>query len=142
MRGQPLATLDFARHLASGLSPYGAVRLEYATAEMQPFSAGQRPDLAFEPRSGRYRGKLIFIELAFSMSHTHSAYDTQNALARRCFVAEYLERQPALHLLITNYKIAEFSQTLLTRNGIRVIDNVGTPDAAVTLIRDASGVDD
>lgn len=60
--------LLLANELAAQLSASGSCVVEYATAEMQPFSNAHRPDLVYTPASGPYSGQTVFIEVKTALS--------------------------------------------------------------------------
>jgi hypothetical protein len=131
--------LDFATSLRTRLLPSGEVRLEYITAELQPFSNQQRPDIIFTPRSGGYVGQNVFIEIKFSTKSIHDGRWLRALVEHREFAAEALGIAISQYFYVTEVAIPEFSKTFLEQHGIYVIDSVRTETELLEQLR-ASGI--
>lgn len=74
--------LAFAEKIQRFLQAVGTASLEYITAEFQPFSNQQRPDVVFVPRVGGYEGQTIFIEIKLSAKPIGSARGFQRLVEK------------------------------------------------------------
>ena len=117
--------LPFAEELARVLATVGAARLEYITAEMQPFSNQQRPDVVFIPKSGGYAGQIIFIEIKLSIDPLQGGH--QLLVEHRNFAAQALESSIGKYAYVTNAIVPEFSKKFLMHRSIYVIDGASAP---------------
>ena len=59
----PAIELEFGSDAVEILRRYGFAELQYITAQFEPFSSAQRPDLFFSPYSGPNQGCLYLAEL-------------------------------------------------------------------------------
>jgi len=55
--------LDYAKQAVLELGRYGVATLSYETAQFEPYTSQQRPDLLFSPNFGRQKGRTIAVEL-------------------------------------------------------------------------------
>lgn len=127
--------LSFAKELSTLLSPFGLVRIEYLTAEFEPFSAQQRPDVVFIPSSGAYANTTAVIEIRFPRNATILRGSIIQIPDRKDFVAEALNVHVSAYICILDVEVPEFSKELLVRQGIRIIDKVSDPRIAADALR-------
>jgi hypothetical protein len=127
--------LAFAEELASLLHPRGAASLEYITAEMQPFSNAQRPDVVWTPNAGGYAGQIFFFEIKLSTKPILLGRGFRNLVDNLNFATEALERAITRYVFITSANVPEFSERLLSENKVHVIASVSTPEAVLSYLR-------
>src|SRR5580704_3739350 len=108
MRDEPAPELAFAEALL-GLLGRGAARLEYITAEMQPFSNQQRPDIVLTPASGGYSAQTVFLEIKVSTKPLQSGTDFNNLVEHKAFAADALDKPIARYIYVTTGEMPEFS---------------------------------
>ena len=128
--------LAFAEQLASVLRSYGESSLVYITAEMQPFSNAQRPDVVWTPSGGGYAGQIFFVEIKLSTKPIVSGRGFRNLVEHREFATEALERAIAGYVFVTNADVPEFSKQFLAENRVHAIANVKTPEDVLMYLRD------
>jgi hypothetical protein len=114
----------FSERLCSLLGRYGSARMEYITAEFQPFSHQQRPDVVFVPRSGGYAGQVIFIEIRLSSERLLRGPGYQVLAEHREFAVEALDTRITRFIYATRQGIPELSKKILHRRGVDVLDSI------------------
>jgi hypothetical protein len=119
----PAPELAFVTRMRELLAPYGNVSVEYITAEFQPFSNQQRPDIVFSPHTGGYAGQTIFIEVKLSTKPIQAGRGFTNLVEHKAFAEEALERPIRKYIYVANQTVSEFSSRQLLAQGIIVIDN-------------------
>jgi hypothetical protein len=135
MINQQVPELPFAEALRSLLRRLGTARLEYITAELQPFSNQQRPDVVLIPNSGGYAGQIIFIEIKLSTKPIRDSRGFQNLIEHKDFAAEALEGSIGRYVYVTNASVPEFSKKFLMERGIHVLDVVSTEAEVVDRLK-------
>lgn len=120
----PDPELAFATRLRELLAPYGVVSVEYISAELQPFSNQQRPDVVFSPQAGGYARQTIFIEIKLSNRTIKDGRGFSNLVEHKVFAEEALERPLSRYLYVTSQSVPEFSARQLLEQGIIVIDKI------------------
>lgn len=123
--------LEFARTLKELLCRHGSPSLHYITAELQPFSNQQRPDIVFLPHRGGYANHIVFIEIKLTTKPIIAARDFANLVERKTFAEEALERPIARYAFVTTQAVPEFSGHLLKSQGVLVFDGIATPEDVV-----------
>jgi hypothetical protein len=131
----PAAELAFATRMRELLAPYGSVSVEYITAELQPFSNQQRPDIVFSPQSGGYARQNIFIEIKLSSKTIQDGRGFSNLVEHKVFAEEALERPLTRYLYVTSQSVPEFSSRQLLAQGIMVIDNIKNEEGLLDEMR-------
>lgn len=127
--------LDFAEELVSLLRPRGAASLEYITAEMQPFSNAQRPDVVWVPNAGGYAAQTFFFEIKLSTKPILLGRGFRNLLENLEFATEGLGRAITRYVFITSANVPEFPERLLSENRVHVIASISTPEAVLAYLR-------
>ena len=104
------------------LGAHGLVELEYMTAEFEPFSSAQRPDLVFWPSSGPNQGRAFVVELRMPKS-THRMLPTPEIVREhRDFVEDSTDC--VYFALATNGKVDDISRSAFSAEGIEVFERV------------------
>jgi hypothetical protein len=93
--------LEFAETVSKLLADLGKTRLEYITAEFQPFSNQQRPDVVFLPKAGGYAGRTIFVEIKLSTKTLVEARSFSHLLEHKTFAEEAMECIVARYIFVT-----------------------------------------
>ncbi|MGX7709444.1 hypothetical protein [Methylobacterium sp. Gmos1] len=132
-----MTEFELASALAKQLSYDGAVELVYLTAEFQPFSNAQKPDIIFKPRRGAWAGQIVIIEIKIESAPRRTGRAYQNLVEHKQFCAESLNERIAKLIFVTNQPVPQFSVALLARDGIIVVDHSGEADQTATAIRSA-----
>src|SRR5437762_1045819 len=97
--------LAFAEALSGLLAGRGTAGLVYITAEMQPFSNQQRPDVVFTPNSGPFASQTIFIEIKLSAKPLKEARSYLNLVEHKEFAAEAIQRRIGCYVFVTKQNI-------------------------------------
>ena len=113
--------LEYTTQLTLELTPFGNVSIEYITAETQPFSSQQRPDVVFSPFSGPYQNTVIFIEVKLSTKAALLGHFVPAVLEKRAFAAEALERPIARYVYVSATEVPEHSRKLLENENVIVV---------------------
>jgi hypothetical protein len=128
--------LAFATSLCDLLAPSGTTRLEYITAEFQPFSNQHRPDVVLVPRVGGFAGQTVFIEVKLSTKPITDGRRFQNLAEHKEFAAEALETAISRYVYVTSQVVPEFSEAHLRQNNILVCDSVGTASDVIDRLKE------
>lgn len=119
----PLLLLKTAEAAASRLAEYGSSHLAYVTAEFEPYSSAQRPDIVFVPTDGPNAGSTFFTEIRLT-HETRRALLTPTSLAEhRAFIQDEFEGYLFFALAIS-LKAPERDRAALAGHGIDVLDSV------------------
>ncbi|MGH8612690.1 MAG: hypothetical protein ACREYF_11845 [Gammaproteobacteria bacterium] len=127
--------LAFAERLCGLLARSGSARLEYISAELQPFCNQQRPDIVFVPRSGGYRGQTIVVEIKLSTAKIQTGRAYQTLVEHSVFAGEALGRPIGRYIYVTKSVVPEFSKRFLAGRGIQILDSVTTEAEVVEWLR-------
>jgi hypothetical protein len=127
--------LRFATELSQRLGESGACALIYATAEMQPFSNAQKPDLVYTPAEGPYAGQNIFVEI--KLRPRHFAESRQASILKECFefVQEYTAMRMAWYFFVTEVTISDLAKSALRKHRIFVADQAKSVESVYDTIR-------
>jgi hypothetical protein len=122
----PPNSLDFVSKAAALLEEHGNAQLQYITAEFEPFSSAQRPDLIFIPHAGVNCGRIFVTECRVHPSRFE--LDPLLMEEHRNFV---LEDMNGYHFfaLATHAAVTAEMRAALAIRGVEVLDNVETPHA-------------
>ena len=98
-----MSNLDVAGTAQALLSAHGTVELAYLTAEFEPFSSSQRPDVLFLPATGPNAGRWFVVELRVDPSARGRLPSVMALIEHRRFLQEdmsgaYLFFAVATHL--------------------------------------------
>lgn len=127
--------LAFAEQLASLLRQNGEASLEYITAEMQPFSNAQRPDVVWTPNTGGYAGQTFFFEIKLSTRPIVLGRGFRNLVDNLEFATAALERAITCYVFVTSANVPEFSERLLMESRVQVIASASTVDDVLIYLR-------
>src|SRR5215216_3192820 len=78
--------LQVATTALQELRGYGTVELQYITAEFEPFSSAQRPDIVFWPNSGPNEGRPFVVELRMPVNANRELPTPENIREHQEFV--------------------------------------------------------
>jgi len=117
-----------AEAVAVVMSAYGTVELRYITAEFEPFSSHDRPDVTFVPYSGPNAGTLFVVELRLRADRELPV--TKALAEHREFIQadheEHVYFGVAYHGPISDQKVAE-----LAMEQIHALGAIDSPAALV-----------
>ncbi|TWB86775.1 hypothetical protein FBZ93_12815 [Bradyrhizobium macuxiense] len=128
--------LDFARQLKVLLEAAGTASEEYITAQMQPFSHQQRPDVVFVPNAGGYAGQVVFLEIKLTSKQILHGRGFANLVENREFAEESLERPIGRYILVTSQSVPAFSARFLADRNVTVFDEVTSPEVVIERLRE------
>jgi hypothetical protein len=128
--------LDFARRLRLLLEVAGTTSEEYITAEMQPFSHQQRPDVVFIPNAGGYAGQVVFLEIKLTSKQILHGRGYTNLVENRKFAEESLERPIGCYIFVTSQAVPAFSARFLADRTVMVFDEVTCPEVVIERLRE------
>ena len=128
--------IEYSDELKLALAPFGSARIEYITAETQPFSNQHRPDVVFSPFSGSYRDCIVFIELKLSTKASFLGHFVPAVLEKRSFAADALNRPVARYVYVSAEIIPEHSRKLLENEGIIVVAPATTVSDVILVLRE------
>lgn len=129
-----ISDLKYAETLCSMLRLNGDARLEYFTAELQPFSNQQKPDIIFIPSAGPFAGQVTFIEIKLRERTLSTNRIVEVVGERKQFAQEALEKQIGRYVLITELKVSDLSKKLLRKQRIQILDETKTPEDALAAL--------
>jgi hypothetical protein len=126
--------LQLVTDLASRLASHGRAELVYLTAEFQPFSNAQRPDLVFVPSSGGWAGQRAVVEFKVEPAPRTTGRSFLNLIEHKEFCEEALEAPIFRYVFVTNQEVPEFSVAQLRSSGIAVVAYDGDIQATADAI--------
>lgn len=132
--------LAFAEKLARLLKLRGTASLEYITAEMQPFSNAQRPDVLWTPTEGGYAGQAFFFEIKLSSKPIVSGRGFRNLVDNLEFAMDALELAIGQYVFVTAAEVPEFSEKFLLENRVRVVSKATCPEDVITWLRSSGAL--
>jgi hypothetical protein len=126
-RGNPASCsqeseLSLATATEEHLRESGTVELLYITAEFEPFSSAQRPDLIFSPERGPSSGKLFVVELR--LPRPGRALPTVEELCEHRDFIKTEGDQPFQFALATNLPVSQEFRHALKDHDIEAFDLV------------------
>lgn len=127
--------MSFAEELAKSLGNNGDVSLQYITAQLQPYSNAQRPDVVWTPRLGGYAGQLFFFEIKLSTKPIALGQGFRLLVEHRDYAADALERPVSRYVFVTSAAIPEFSERFLAEHHIHAIANAQDVEAVLSYLR-------
>ncbi|WP_332770519.1 hypothetical protein [Phenylobacterium sp.] len=113
--------LQLVQMLGRELAAHGNASVAYLTAEFQPFSNAQRPDLIFVPASGGRKGQTAVVELKMEAMPRSTGRSFLNLLEHKEFCEEALERTIYCYAFVTNQPVPELSVAQLARGGVHIV---------------------
>lgn len=115
--------LIFLSEVVELLRPHGDARLEYITAELQPFSNQFKPDIVFIPRSGKNQYKIFVIEYKMFSKKT-TILRSSDIVEHREFASNVLETDYISYLFLTNVELSNDYLDDLKNNKIVGFKNI------------------
>jgi hypothetical protein len=79
---------EFADTAARLLSQSGIAEVQYVTAEFEPHSSKDRPDLLFYPHEGPNSNRLFFVEMRIDLPRSGSPLSVTALVEHRAFVQD------------------------------------------------------
>jgi hypothetical protein len=131
MTNRQAPELAFAEALRAILASNGSAQLEYVSAQLQPFSNQQRPDIVFIPKSGGYSSQVIFLEIKLSTRGLQGGTDYRILVENMEFAAESLDSSISQYIYVTSSEVPEFSKRFVSERGIRILDLVTSPEQVI-----------
>lgn len=130
-----LSALRVAEEAEIFLRESGDVSLEYITAEFEPYSSAQRPDVVFVPGSGPNAGSVFFSELRLSKLPSRALLPPELMAEHRNFIQSDLE--PYLFFsLATSISASEDTRSALAQQDVTLLDGIRSgADLATRLIQ-------
>lgn len=114
--------LSLATAAAEHLRATGAVELLYITAEFEPYTSAQRPDLVFFPDRGPSSGKSFVVEIR--VPRTGRGIPTVEELCEHRDFMKTEEQPLPQFALATNRSVSDDFRYALRANEIEVFDRV------------------
>ena len=118
--------LEMAEAVVQKLSMYGEAKLAYITAELEPFSRQQKPDIIFKRHKD---DKILFIvDFKFSKNKPfHSEY-IKSSHERKDFILETVTGYKTIYVVGTNAKLTQEQINILGNFDISSIDEISSAD--------------
>lgn len=121
--------LNLMRAAADILKQQGEACTPYITAELEPYSAQQKPDVSFVPNQGPNAGKDFLVEFRlFESGELPPAY-VDVLEEHRAFALEGVEADCGGFAFATNAKLGRVSIQRLTEASIRYLGPVDSAQA-------------
>ena len=121
--------LNYIEEAARELKRYGLVYIGYITAEIEPYSSQQRPDISFIPHSGPNADEVFFIELRLFDNNIPKSY--LDALSEHYnYAQDSAEHEFAGYAFATNVSLSQNYINKLNDMGIYYL---GSIDSGVDL---------
>lgn len=117
------SNLEIASEAVGHLQGFGHVQLAYLTAEFEPFSSAQRPDLLFTPLEGPNAGQMFVVELRMAMNPLRPVPSLAILREHRQFVADDTSENVSF-ALATDRAVEMASLAESAGDGIAVFDHV------------------
>lgn len=114
--------LAIAQAAAEELRSSGDVSLRYITAEFEPFSSGQRPDIVYIPNSGPNQDRIFIVELR--TSRPRYRVDPDILEEHRNFATEDLGTEYAYFALATTSQVSIEHRAALAIRGISTFESI------------------
>ena len=121
----PRLELEVANEAARELDNHGFAELKYITAEFEPYSSAQRPDLVFWPGTGPNEGRAFVVELRMPIIASQTLLSPEVLLEHRNF----FETDPPDSLcfaLATGRSVDESYRSALSNLDIQVLENIAS----------------
>lgn len=116
--------LEVANTAARELRKHGTVKLEYITAEFEPYSSAQRPDLVFWPDTGPNKGCTFFIELRMPANPSRRLPSTDSLQEHKDFLGNFPPNS-LFFAIGTSRKIDDDTfRSDVSSRGIEILDNI------------------
>src|ERR1043165_7299177 len=133
--------LEMATAAADELRNYGDIELKYLTAEFEPHSSAQRPDVVFRPDTGPNRGRPFVVELRMPPDEARELPTLGNLREHRQFIATEAPEGLFFALATTRTIGASFAASLVAQ-GITVLDAIESGEDLAAKIVAWSGCQD
>ena len=122
--------LSYVQAATEILKHQGRVSIGYITAELEPYSAQQKPDISFVPQSGPNAEEVFFVELRLFDSGQVSNGYLKALSEHRAFAQEGAEHEYAGFALATNVELTPDDIDQLAGIGVHYL---GPVDSGATL---------
>lgn len=126
-----LSNLDAANTAQALLSAQGSVELAYLTAEFEPFSSNQRPDLMFLPATGPNAGRWFVVELRVDASARVKLPPVAALIEHRRFLQEEL-KDAYVFFAVATY-LSELDPRDVAELAVAGVEVLGAIDSGRTL---------
>lgn len=134
------SNLRFAEEAAELLREDGLAELRYLTAEFEPFSSSQRPDLLFSPRLGRGAGRWFVIEMRVELPPHGRPPPVAALIEHRAFIQDDLGATYVFFGLATNGSVLDTEAIAqLAVEGVEVFSGVKNGAVLADVVREWSG---
>lgn len=122
--GERPTALSIVTSTSKGLSEYGDVEILYATAEFEPFTNQQIPDLKFIPK---FSDRLLFLEYKKTPRFGYTNDYRKSIIEHRDFIFEEKDSN-MYYAFATNGKPSEDFINELNQKNILVFESVENDD--------------
>lgn len=119
--------LLFIEEFKKKLATYGKVELMYISAEFEPFSNQQKPELVFTPNNNDQRKDVYVIEYKTEPTKGFDDGYTKLITEHKEFILSE-ENVNIKYVFVTNGSVNISLKSTLTNNDIAVFDNVSSVD--------------
>jgi hypothetical protein len=116
--------LAYVKAAADILKKRGKVFIGYISAELEPYSAQQRPDISFVPDKGPNAGRVFFVELRLFDRAQLPRHLPDRLRAHRAFAIEGSDADYAGFAFATNAPLERGTIKSLAEGGIRYLGPV------------------
>lgn len=128
--------LRVAREALELLRDGGFVDLKYLTAEFEPFSSGDRPDVVFVPNVGSNAGRVFVVELRLTLPSSGRMPPVLALAEHRRFIQEDLDGRYMFFAVATAVAVAPDVRAALAIEGVHVLEGIaGGKALALALLR-------
>jgi hypothetical protein len=116
--------LDVAQGAVAQLRNYGEASLLYVTAEFQPFSNQQMPDLLFIPSLGPKQAETFLVELRLWGAQELPSHLPMSLLEHRQFAIESLGCSSLNFAFASDKSFDAILRNLLEASGIHILEDI------------------
>lgn len=115
--------LQIATTAVQELRDHGVAELQYITAEFEPYSSAQRPDIVFLPDSGPNQGLPFVVELRMPVNTSRKLPTLGNLQEHKAFI-DADSPDCVYFALATHCTIDKETRSALCAQGIEVFDSI------------------
>jgi|ERR1043166_5312638 hypothetical protein len=126
--------LAFAEGLVTSLRLRGEAKLMYISAEMQPFSNQQKPDIVYVPYAGSFGNHTIFVEIKLDDRALSSTRATRIISDRKAFAEYYLEKDIRLYVVVTALPVSDIVKAQLSKQRIKILDKISNQEEVLAAL--------
>lgn len=118
--------LEMAEAVIQKLSMHGEAKLAYVSAELEPFSRQQKPDIIFKRNEDEKL--LFFIDFKLSKNKPfHSEY-IRSSCERKAFILETVTGYTTIYIVGTNATLTQEQRNFLESFDIPSVDEINSAD--------------